>query len=509
MTHAKIAKPWHGIKLTPFAAAPDPDSPPVRVILPAQWGEEAANALAAILPDKARLHIAQAVEGWVAPLCARADSSGLTTDLTDIDLHTSLHEMLAGRRASPSLGVWRHHPTAPMGFVFNPSSYLDDAGLFDAALLARDVRLSVIALTLAAPATPCLRLGITDLNLFLARLGLPYESQKARDVAVTLMSLIGAVADIASARMLASDLMGSIGGFPVMVTDLPATCALPSLLAAARTAVHEAGKLERRRHQTLLGFLNESEVEALLGAEQVNFAPALVPLDAQGQLMNWAVASLSARNLTINEAFTQMLDGETVFSPPRLTDHLAMYDALAALASFMPARPAAPAKARGKSVREKLPARRHGYTQKVAVGGHKLFLSTGEYEDGRLGEIFIALHKEGSAFRGLMDAFAIAVSTGLQHGVPLADYVEAFTFTRFGPAGVVEGDPAVPAATSMLDYVFRNLAINYLGQTNLAPANIDEPDELGDGASERAPLLPLDLPAPAPRERRRTFKLVS
>ena len=129
-----------------------------------------------------------------------------------------------------------------------------------------------------------------------------------------------------------------------------------------------------------------------------------------------------------------------------------------------PCRRAAPAK------RETLPARRSGYTQKVSVGGHKLFLSTGEYANGRLGEIFIALHKEGSAFRGLMDAFAIAVSIGLQHGVNLEDYVEAFTFTRFGPAGAVEGDPAVLQATSMIDYVFRNLAVNYLGQTNLAPA---------------------------------------
>jgi hypothetical protein len=137
-----------------------------------------------------------------------------------------------------------------------------------------------------------------------------------------------------------------------------------------------------------------------------------------------------------------------------------------------------------------------------------LFLSTGEYANGRLGEIFVALHKEGSAFRGLMDAFAIAISIGLQHGVNLEDYVEAFTFTRFGPSGAVEGDAAVPAATSMLDYVFRNLAVNYLGQTNLAPATVDPADTVGDGAADRA-LLPLDLPTPAPRERRKALKLVS
>jgi hypothetical protein len=186
-----------------------------------------------------------------------------------------------------------------------------------------------------------------------------------------------------------------------------------------------------------------------------------------------------------------------------------MHDALAPLVAHMPVRPAAPMPARRQSQREMLPPRRRGYTQKASIGGHKLFLSTGEYASGRLGEIFIALHKEGSAFRGLMDAFAIAVSLGLQHGVYLEDYVEAFTFTRFGPAGMVEGDPAVSQATSMIDYVFRNLAVNYLGQTNLAPATLDAPDAVGDGAGERAPLLPLDLPDAAPRERRRAFKLVN
>jgi hypothetical protein len=183
-----------------------------------------------------------------------------------------------------------------------------------------------------------------------------------------------------------------------------------------------------------------------------------------------------------------------------------MHDRLAPFFSLMPARPAAAPPPR-LAARRPLPARRTGTTQKAVIGGHKLFLSTGEYEDGRLGEIFIALHKEGPAFRGLMDAFAIAVSLGLQHGVPLADFVEAFTFTRFGPGGTVEGDPAVPAASSMLDYVFRNLAVNYLGQVVPAPP-AETADDLGEGAAERAPLLPLELPDAAPRARRRALKLV-
>jgi ribonucleoside-diphosphate reductase alpha chain len=136
--------------------------------------------------------------------------------------------------------------------------------------------------------------------------------------------------------------------------------------------------------------------------------------------------------------------------------------------------------------REKLPDRRKGYTQKAAVGGHKVYLRTGEYADGRLGEIFIDMHKEGSAFRSLMNNFAIAISLGLQHGVPLEEYVDAFTFTRFEPAGPVQGNDAIKMATSILDYVFRELAVSYLGRNDLAQVSPDEIgyDVLGKGEHE-------------------------
>ena len=138
--------------------------------------------------------------------------------------------------------------------------------------------------------------------------------------------------------------------------------------------------------------------------------------------------------------------------------------------------------------RRKLPLRRKGYTQKSVVGGHKVYLRTGEYQDGNLGEIFIDMHKEGSAFRSLMDSFAIAISLGLQYGVPLEDYVDSFTFTRFEPNGVVEGNDAIKMATSVLDYLFRELAISYLGRNDLAHANPEDlaPDALGGGIAENA-----------------------
>jgi ribonucleoside-diphosphate reductase alpha chain len=118
--------------------------------------------------------------------------------------------------------------------------------------------------------------------------------------------------------------------------------------------------------------------------------------------------------------------------------------------------------------REKMPTRRRGYTQKAIVGGHKVYLRTGEYEDGQLGEIFIDMHKEGAGFRAMMNNFAIAISVGLQYGVPLDEFVDAFTFTKFEPAGMVQGNDSIKNATSILDYIFRELAVSYLDRTDLA-----------------------------------------
>src|ERR1700746_407540 len=135
--------------------------------------------------------------------------------------------------------------------------------------------------------------------------------------------------------------------------------------------------------------------------------------------------------------------------------------------------------------RERLPDRRKGYTQKAVVGGHKVYLRTGEYEDGGLGELFIDMHKEGAAFRSLMNNFAIAISIGLQYGVPLDEYVDTFTFTRFEPSGVVEGNDAIKMATSILAYMFRKRAVsNHYGNDlpHVEPADL-MPDTVGKGVA--------------------------
>jgi ribonucleoside-diphosphate reductase alpha chain len=132
--------------------------------------------------------------------------------------------------------------------------------------------------------------------------------------------------------------------------------------------------------------------------------------------------------------------------------------------------------------RRRLPDRRAGYTQKARIGNHKIYLRTGEYEDGSLGEIFLDMHKEGAAFRSMTNCFAIAISLGLQHGVPLEEYVDAFVFTRFEPNGMVQGNPHIKMTTSIIDYIFRELAISYLGRQDLAQV---EPEDLRGDALHR------------------------
>lgn len=124
--------------------------------------------------------------------------------------------------------------------------------------------------------------------------------------------------------------------------------------------------------------------------------------------------------------------------------------------------------------RQRLPFRREGYTQKVKIGGQSVYLRTGEYENGQLGEIFIDMHREGAAFRSLLNCFAIAISLGLQHGVPLEEFVDAFVFTKFEPSGMVNGNPHVKMTTSVIDYIFRELAVTYLGREDLAHVPAEE-----------------------------------
>ena len=157
--------------------------------------------------------------------------------------------------------------------------------------------------------------------------------------------------------------------------------------------------------------------------------------------------------------------------------------------------------------RQRLPYRRSGYTQKVKIGGQSVYLRTGEYDNGQIGEIFVDMHREGAAFRSLMNCFAIAISLGLQHGVPLEEFVDAFVFTKFEPSGMVNGSPHVKMSTSVIDYIFRELAVTYLGREDLAHVPSDEimkrtlrpseDDDIDRSASVSTTKSPENEPAPA------------
>jgi ribonucleoside-diphosphate reductase alpha chain len=169
------------------------------------------------------------------------------------------------------------------------------------------------------------------------------------------------------------------------------------------------------------------------------------------------------------------------------------------------------------TVRHRLPKKRRGFTQEASVAGHKVFLRTGEYDDGSLGEIFIDMHKEGAAFRSLMNCFAISVSMGLQHGVPLNSYIDQFTFTRFEPSGPVMGHPNIKFATSMIDYIFRVLGVEYAKRFEFAQVppeelqqEISNPTDVGAGQqAEQAVKGMLPPPPTLPDAQRGLFESIA
>ncbi len=499
-------KPWQGVRMRKVAAMPDPDmqdhgAAPRQVTIPVAWDDRAAAALAMLAPGAGRVSLDAAAESWIRPIAARAASAGIEEPLA-----ARLHALLLSRRGAPTAPVWRGEAGTP-GFVLNLAAFHNPGHGFELAAFIEAVDTATLALALHAPSAERIAVGMADLAGLLAALGLPYDSALARAVAGALAALLRGRADAVSATL--ADRLGGVAA-PVRISaPVPEATPVPGLTGAARAALQAASQARDLRHRATTAITAAGLAEALLGVETGGVAPAFAPIDDAGALTRTARATLTASGLTAEAALAATLAGDTLFPVVSPAAQAAMHAAAAPFMHLLAARPATVAEPTPHKARRTLPARRSGYTQKAAVGGHKLYLRTGEYADGQLGEIFVGLHKEGAAFRGLMDNFAIAVSLGLQHGVPLPEFVEAFTFTRFGPAGPVEGDPAVSRATSLLDYMFRNLAANYLGRTDIPEAEDEEMDTLGAGACERAPLLPLDLPPDdGPRIRRRALRVV-
>ncbi len=508
---------WDGVALRRTRAAADPDAVPRPVALPVGWEEAAAAALAALAPGAARpVTLIGAAEAWIGRVTARGRKAGLLDGPEEAArLAEGLRALLLTRRGAPGAEAWRAETRAEAGpprFVLTLPAFLEPEGGFDAEGFAEACALGVLAMDcLGHGRASRLRLGFADLAGLLAGLGLPYDSAEARSVGAAVAALARGAAEAESGRL--ADRLGAREPLALIWPCPPAATPVPGLAEAARAALDAAAAAPGLRHAGLLALAPADAVEALLGAERGGIAPAAGAtrpvLTAGGMLAEVPTrAALRAASAAGDPARVAAL-----IAPVSEAARAAMRDAVA---PFLHAAPPAPAALPGPAQpvpRAAPPLRRHaGTTLHVTVGGHRVALRTAEDGEGRLLEIAFSLSKEGPAFRSLMDAFATSVSLGLQRGTPLADYVDAFAYTRFGPAGVVEGDPAIGRATSVLDWAFRRLALDYLGRRDLPEPSEDDcaPDALGH-AAQQSPLLPMDLPAhPAgsPRGRRRSLRVV-
>ncbi len=446
--------PWRGVRLATLAVGIDPDSEPHRVSIPTGWGEAAASGLAALAGDEGvprwgKITLPDAAERWIAPL-----------DAASPGLRHVLHGMLLRREGCPDRPVWRAEP-GEAGFVLHLAAFAEPAAGFDgegydAALIA-----AATALHLRGEGPRAIRLA--GLDGMLAALGIDYDSAAARALAADLVRR-------ARARIRRVD------------------AAIALVAAAAGPA------------------------EALLGVETAGFAPAFAHVDAEGRLTVAAEARLAQQRLSPERALAMTLEGRPPLRTASRSAHLAMHEALARLLDRAPAAPQlrrlAPAPDAARATRRPLPPRARGFTQKVSIGGHRVFLQTSEYDDGALGEVSLALGgREGSLARGLAEAVGTAIGIALQHGVPLDAFADAFAHTRFGMSGHVEGDPAIAQASSPLDYMVRALAEAYGGRRIPDPETADMPDLPAE--------LPLGLPTRAPHHagaaapRTRGLRLVS
>ncbi len=474
------------------AASADPDRAARLVTLPATWDDRAAEALVALSPGDGPVTLAHAANAWLSLIGQRARQAGQDTGLVQL-----LHGLLQRRQAAPNLAIWAGE-AGPPGYILYAAGFFDAADGFDVAGFAEAASLAAKACLLLAPDAARMEIGLAGLDDLLACLGLDYDSKAARAVGACLAALLRAQVEHA--------LEGDQPDLLAVPADWPApptTCAVAGLAEAAIAA--RAGLRRVPGAIPATGVFPPGPAEALLGVETGGIAPAFSPV-RERFLTRAAHHRLAAAAISPEAALATVLTGGVLLPVAGIAAHAAMRESVGRFLDFLPPLPASLPAPEAETVRgtgprhEKLPARRSGLTQKASVGGHRVFLQTGEYADGRLGELALHLPRESAFVRGLADCFAQALSLGLQHGVKLEEFVEAFTLTRFGPAGLVDGDSTAERATSVVDYAMRALSANYLGRVLPEP----EPDEeMRLQERDLAPMLPLDLP------RRRGLRLVA
>ncbi len=493
----KAIRLWQGTRMRQVAARSDPDQPARMMTLPVSWDDCAADALAALLPGEGPASLAAASSVWLGLVASRARQAGMA-QASAAALAVHLHALLGRRQAAPNETIWRCQPGVP-GFRLNAAGFHDAAAGYDVAGFAAAARAVARASRLLCPDAARIEIGLAGLDDLLACLGVPYDSRAARDLAACLAALLRACVDQALESE-QRDLLAMPAPWPAP----PRTCVVPGLAEAALAA--RAAVCRAPDAVPATGVFAPGPAEALLGVETGGIAPAFSPV-RDLHLTRAAQDRLAAASMSPEAALAAVLVGAQPL--PVASAHAArtMHEAVAPFLDVMPEPAGLPAPQDRRDAAPlrpqrfgKLPARHAGLTQKATVGGHRVFLRTGEYEDGSLGEISISLPRESPAVRCLADCVAQAVSLGLQNGVALEEFVDAFAFTRFGPAGAVDGDPDVERATSVLDYVFRSLSITYLRRA------LPEPQVGAARESDATPLLPLDLPA---QGRRRGLRLVA
>lgn len=457
---------WRGVRLQTVETGVDPDDERFRVAVPVGWGEPAASGLVGLACTGRQAHrdplrLPSAASAWIAPLDRRAQAVGRADDLGG-----ALHAMLLRRQGCPDRALWTGED-GPLGFVLHLGAFADPGTGFDAPSFTPAVEAAALALSLEWAARPepddalppALRLA--GLDLMLAGLGHDYAAPAARRAAASIVAQARAIVTRIDPRL--------------------------RLIAA------EAGPAER-----------------LLGVETAGFAPPFDLVDEAGGLTQASRLRLAALSVSPEQALALTLAGRPPLALPPPASHLAMHDALAPLLDAAPSRPrpalrlAANAPPRPRRVA--LPPRARGFTQKVSIGSQRLYVRTAQYEDGRLGELSLAMPGRGDGTaRGLLEALSDAVSIGLQHGIGLETYVERFAGLRFGCHGAVEGDPSILAASSPLDYAFRSLSEAYLGRHLADPP----PGQTAPLPDHDMPMLPFDPPDDAPPPvRQRSLRLV-
>ncbi|OOL17878.1 vitamin B12-dependent ribonucleotide reductase [Bombella intestini] len=503
---------WSGVHMRTLQTNTDPDSAVLRsVTLPSVWSDDAAQALIQLTTaEGGPVRLASEAARWVEMIDSTPPLPHSPQDAPPIG--RSLSCLLLMQQMAPNAAIWRNEPDGQPGFIIRLSGFVQD-GIFATEHFAACLKLACDSLRRLEAARRPYRSGdlplfddpaphddsdgpaglilLTDLDACLAALGLDYDSNEGRATASAIARFTRLVARSGTAT-------------PDSAFACPHAPDIEQASIAISSAMHSVTGLALIE----TGFSSPGPVDALLDVEACGPGPIFSLVTNQGGLRPSTLNRLAHKGLSPEAALALALDGQPPLQPAGAQAHALMHDAIQPFCDHLPALPEPELddlkEKLGRGVRRPLPMRQGGFSQRTSIGGHRLFMRTGEFEDGTLASLTLTPPRESPMARGLMECFSQAVSIGLQFGVPLDVFVEQFAYSRFGACGTVEGDDMASYATSMLDYAFRALSEAYLGQR--MP---DAPTESGEKQQE-APMLPFgpEQDGPSSRPKNRKLRLV-